>query len=654
LEYREITGFIRRRFAPAAVIFIIVLIAAIGFSFLVTPEYEADCMLLVTTGKGIGLLGEIGILKELTTLSKTGTPLDTQIELIRLVPRLEECIGALDLRNYEGEPLEPDDLLEKISVNLYENTDIIRIRAYDRDPEVARSIAQYLAENHLKKETEKDREATLIAYQIFEKKVATIKADLDEVDKELAEFMEREGTIDVQAEARVQVEGLASLEREYYTLRAELAGVRNRSAQLEAQLAGLEPTIIGAVTVEKNPEILDLQRSLNSAEVRLAGLLTRYTEKHPDVIITREQIAGYRERISELAAKIISSEVETPNPVHQQLMREYATTAALGVGLEGQITSVRGVLDDKRASLEGFADKELEYLSLVRRQKVLELIYGEAKARMEQLPVSEEDTGYTPAGRIIKDAQLPEKPVKPNKTANAIAGFIIGLVLAFLAALALEHFDRRLRDPEEITSTFSLKNLGTLGREPSSAELDAAYGGVMAAISLLGKQGRVISFVCFGRPKVGLDALAALATHAASSAPLNFIVLDSRPDVSGELIADAGGGGDLAGSIRDGAIRAAEHPDGYKLVAAGQPYPVELLLGDEFGRFVEALRTDGARAFVYAPVASHPAATALVCAACDGTVLLVEPSRTTVAVLAQAIDEIKEAGGNVAGFVILS
>jgi hypothetical protein len=149
-----------------------------------------------------------------------------------------------------------------------------------------------------------------------------------------------------------------------------------------------------------------------------------------------------------------------------------------------------------------------------------------------------------------------------------------------------------------------------------------------------------------------LDALALLAKHAALTGPLTLSILDSDPDIIGGLLPEAGGS-DLVASLREGTAKSAKHPDGYELIAADHPYPVDLILGEGFARFVEALKSKGARVFLFTPVVSHPPATSLVCAACDGTVLLVEPARTTASMIGQAVEEIKSAGGAVVGFITL-
>ncbi len=637
---------------PAAVTFVVILIAAVGFTYLVTPVYESDCMLLISSGGGMSFLSDIGALRELSTFSKTGTPLDTQIELVQLTPRLQECIDELDLRDAEGKPLEPDDLLDKINVLLYENTDIIQVKAYDRSPELARDIAQFLAQNHLKVETEKDKAAALTAYGLLEKKVAAIKSDLDQVDGELADFMEREGIIDVQSEARAQVEGLADLESEYYTLRAELAGLRARRMELESQLATVAPTVLSAITMQQNPEMLDLQKSLNGAEIKLATLLTQYTENYPDVISTRKQIEGLRSRIGELAAKIVSSETESPNPAYQQATRDYATALALEKGQVEQLASVKSVLDLKKSQLTGFADKEIEYLTLTRRQKVLETIYGTAKARMEELPLSTEGLGISTAGSIVKDAQVPERPIAPNKIVNLLAGFIIGLLLALLIAIGLDYSDNRLRGAEEIIKAYALKNLGTFNAGMPRENIEGVYGNIIAALSLAGKSGRTVAFLRFGSSDAGLDALISIAGVAARSCEVSLAVFDHEEETAGRLMDGGIKAGNLAACLSGRGCNSVKHPDGFGLIAPDGPYPIDLIFGDGINFLLDALGKVSARAFILAPTASHAPAATLVCSSCDGTVLLVDPSRTSRGVFGNALREIRDAGGTIAGFVI--
>jgi len=650
LELSEITGFVKRRFVPGVVTFVIVLAASIGFSFIVTPEYESDCMLTISSGSEMGLLGGMGALQELTTFSKTGTPLDTQIELIRLTPRLQECIDEFDLRDKKGEPLKPEDFLETIDVLLYENTDIIQVKAHDKSPELARDFAQFLADNHLRVEAEKDRQTAADAYRMFEQKVLALKSDIDVVDLEMAAFMDREGAIDVETEARVAIEGLGDLDREYYSRRAQLAGIRSRRIELEKQLTESLPTIISETTIQQNPEIRSLQNSLNSAEIKLAGQLTRYTENHPDVINTKEQIGSLRARIAELAPEVVASEVESLNPIHQELLREYAVNMAAEEGLVSQLVIIRSDLDEKQKSLEGFADKEIEYMSLVRRQKVLEILYGEAKARLELLPVYTDVSDTSIAGKIIKMAEVPEKPVKPNKLLNAIAGFVIGLLMAFLVALWLEFTDQSLRGPGEITRKFGLKHLGGLTRASGGGEFEMVYGSIMAGLKLTGDADHTVGFLCFGRAGLGFDVIGRLAKQGASTAPLNLVVLDNESEIIDGLLPDSGSGG-LASALNSGKVKPDKHPAGYNILGGTAPYPVDMLLGDGFADFLKSLEAGGERSFVIAPVASHAPGATIVCAACDGTVFIVDSSRTTPGMVKQAAGEIEAAGGRIVGFV---
>jgi len=650
LEYNEITGFIRRRYIPALVVFLVILISTTVFSFIVPPTYMSDCMLTIVTGGQQQFLADVPIIRGLTSLSKTGTPLDTQIELVRITPRLRECIEQLDLRDKKGELLQPRGLYKKITVESFENTDIIQIRAYDHDPEIAQKIAQTLADNYLATETKKDKEYATAARSLMENEVQRVKADLDKVDEDLKNFINKWGAIDVETEARVQVEGLADLDKEYFMDRAQLAGLRNRRAIIEEQLKQQEAIIPSAVTLSNNPELLSLQSNLNSNEIRLAGLLTRYTNEHPEVVNTREQIAEIKKRMAELAEKIVTSEVTGPNLVYQQLTVEYVTESAWVDGLEAQIKTLEAVRDAKRReALKDIGEKDLEYITLTRQQKVLEEIYSTMQARFAEVLIREASSES--AGRTVKNAEVPIRPSSPNKLLNVIGGFIIGIVLALVLALGLELVDKRLKGPEEIIGKFGLKDLGTLRHNPTEAQLNSVYGSMSSLLSLSGKGDRAVCVLCFGRPQVGLDALAALSRYPASLSPLTLVVFDNELVIAGEPAYRAGG--DLVSGLRDGIIKAKKHPEGYDLLAAKDPYPIDFLLGNIFKRFIDALKKEG-RAFLFAPVVTNESAAPMVCAACDATILMVELRRTSLPIIEEAINEINAANGNVVGFINLA
>ena len=72
--------------------------------------------------------------------------------------------------------------------------------------------------------------------------------------------------------------------------------------------------------------------------------------------------------------------------------------------------------------------------------------------------------------QVAQEASVPTSPSSPKTKTNTILGAIVGLLLGLSIAFALERFDRRIRDPEELDGIYRLPMLGTV---PKSASLRA-------------------------------------------------------------------------------------------------------------------------------------------------------------------------------------
>lgn len=72
--------------------------------------------------------------------------------------------------------------------------------------------------------------------------------------------------------------------------------------------------------------------------------------------------------------------------------------------------------------------------------------------------------------KLIDRAELPVKPVKPNKTANVSIAFILGLMAGFGAAFLIEYLDNTVKTPDDVKRCVGLPIIGTIPVFPESGK----------------------------------------------------------------------------------------------------------------------------------------------------------------------------------------
>jgi capsular polysaccharide biosynthesis protein len=112
---------------------------------------------------------------------------------------------------------------------------------------------------------------------------------------------------------------------------------------------------------------------------------------------------------------------------------------------------------------------------------------GTVVNRLRELEVA--SATQTGGVQIVRRAKVPTEASWPKPLAIGAAAGFIGLLLALATALALDRFDRRLRDPEDIEAALGVPVLGLLPRA-TSHQADAGVGAYANLVARLELEGR--------------------------------------------------------------------------------------------------------------------------------------------------------------------
>jgi capsular exopolysaccharide synthesis family protein len=175
------------------------------------------------------------------------------------------------------------------------------------------------------------------------------------------------------------------------------------------------------------------------------ALLSEYTPKHPDVV--------------ELSSEIHSLESSIRGSI-----------ASLYNSVKKQKDDLITIKQSFESSLSSMPSKEIGLLNLNRNFQVNEKMYSyllEKKAEFEIMNAS-----TVSKNRILDNAILYPKPIKPKRLLIAIVGLIVGLILGMLVAFVLEFIDNKIITPENIEH---ITNIPIYGVVPENKQEGAAF-----------------------------------------------------------------------------------------------------------------------------------------------------------------------------------
>jgi polysaccharide biosynthesis transport protein len=425
----------RRKWAAISVF--IVVIACTAF-YLVRiyepplPTYQATSKIVISSGA----------LQNIVPATSSHQELDlvTQLEIIKTTPVLGKVIQRLNLSDApEGTSAfkrSVTNLRNSLKVEFVGETLVVTITTTQPNPELARDIANGVAEAYIdydrlsRLQTDKDAVAWLT------EEIADIKTKLEKAEKAFQHFRQKTGIITLDLK---QSEDAAELTK----LNANYVSVKSKRIELEAVIDRLNTEVLQPTEILGS---LLLTESLQSLNTRLVDLQRQYAEKrkifkeaYPVLIELKAEIEGINRKLVDECEKQLKA-------------------------LNTQEEILRNAWHTKKSEVLSLREEELEYLNLEREVLLNRRLYDTLLMKVRDFTLV--DNTDLSNIRILEYANLPTTP-KILDRKKRIIGF--GISFALMAAVGLpfllEYVDRSLRTPDDVHRALGISVVGLVPRD---------------------------------------------------------------------------------------------------------------------------------------------------------------------------------------------
>jgi succinoglycan biosynthesis transport protein ExoP len=354
-----------------------------------------------------------------------------------------------------------------LTVQLQGNT--FRIYFEGRDPvraaRTANRVAEFIESNLKLRENqaqgtssflESEMEKTKHRLEVQEAKIAEFKRqNLGDLPEQRDTNLR--GVEQLQTKLEINVDALDKAETRRLLLQSQMAELRN-------QQSGSRRSTLVALGVA--PATPDQPSRLDQLRAQLAELRARYTDRHPDVIRTRAEIAQLEAleksqrtappASAAAAAPTAADDTDVAPRVDPMLKTELASVDLEIRSLKAERERILGDIARVQGRLENVPRVEQELLSLTRdydniKNSYESLLDKRLNARLyENLEKSQQGESFT----ILERALPPTSPYGPNKLLVLGLGLIAGGLLGLLAALLRERSDHTYPDVEALQQAF--------------------------------------------------------------------------------------------------------------------------------------------------------------------------------------------------------
>jgi uncharacterized protein involved in exopolysaccharide biosynthesis len=251
---------------------------------------------------------------------------------------------------------------------------------------------------------------------------------------------------------------------------------------------------------------------------------TQFTDRHPDVVRIREQLAAMerehdqaeaaekrtREREAVAASAAAIADPTTPTPQFRRRTME---------SLDAEMTKLRQAEGEVRQTIASFErrlesspQRQQEYQIITRDYNAAKDLYDSLLRRYDeaQLTESMETDRAGERFRVLEPALPPEGPAAPNRIRLLLMGLLLACAGAAAAVVAREQFDTAFHTVDDVrafTTVPVLVSIPPIGPVPAGRRMKLALATVstLAAVALVAaaaaylasRNGEIVRMIAF-------------------------------------------------------------------------------------------------------------------------------------------------------------
>ncbi len=464
-DYKEI--FLRRKLY-FVIPFVLIFTAAVLWAALAPRKYQASTLVLVTPQRVPADLVRstvtAGIIERLNSISQE----------IMSRTRLEQIIDELKLYQGEQKTMKREEIVDLMRKNIKvelpkrtaETAGYFNIGYTGEDPRIVTLVANKLASLFIEENLKQREQQAVGTTEFLTNELASTKEKLEVQGRTLADYKKRNmGSLPEQRETNIKI--LEQLQLQAQRNEESLRALEDRKLLILKQMAEIENPPLAAPEKGGGPA---RQRATGSVEVQveelkkqLADLQSRYTDRHPDIVLTKKRIADLEKNKETLGVK--------NDPRYRELNAALAETDRQIRRLREDGDKLRAQGGQYRGRIEGTTQREQEMVSMLQEYHNTRLQYDTLIKKSEEAQQAEnlERRQKGEQFRVIDPARLPEKPVQPDIPKVLLIGLFAGLGCGLGGIFVREQLDRSFRDPEDVEVTLGLKVLANIPKIGSKA-----------------------------------------------------------------------------------------------------------------------------------------------------------------------------------------
>ena len=488
MHLRDYLQVIRKRQMVVLIVLGLVFFATLVTTFTATPIYTASSDVLIERSKKSSEL-------EYQYYSYEPEFLDTQSEIIRSVNVARKVVDKLKLatqyRHYfleekkDGFSLirtirqtvsgavssvrifladdkdtlsKPKDLLDTLQpvsdediitgiiqgglrVTPLKNTKIVTISYADKNPAVAKLVADAVVQAYIDELLEIKLATSNYSLKWMNTKAAEERDKLEKSERELQEYMRQNDLVTVENKLTVLPQKLSDVGLQLSKAETEEKELQDLLNQINTVIDS--PDRLETIPIFASSEVLKaIRERIYKANQNIQDLSKKFGKRHPSMVKANDELRILKDERRFEIERIVSS---------------VKNSLALATSKK---KSLQELLSSTKTEMLDLNERFVQYSIMKREVDSNRLVYDTLQAGIKKEGVTEQSQSVNVW--VVKPADLPKAPTKPNKKRNLLIGLILGLFSGVGLAFFIDYLDNTIRQPKDLEGRFGVTVLGAV------------------------------------------------------------------------------------------------------------------------------------------------------------------------------------------------
>ncbi len=389
-------------------------------------QYSATAVVQTRNTNKVDVSGASAVMAMLGGSGASSSTVTNYIELMKTRAVLEPVIDSLDWQD-EAKPGAAGFAKKNLDIQNTKGTNLITITGKGRTPEEAQQISDGVVENFLKLQTSSNQQTQSLLVKFLNERIENAKKEADDAATKLAAFQRENKMFSPDDQAKLAIQALDAYDKAIGDKQVELKSAQAKYDVTTQQLNGQKGKAV-YYQIGDQGTVASIRSEIVSAEVALAGLKQKYTEKHPDVIAKRDQLAKLRSALSSEIHAIVNSDAASLNETQSKLLTNQVEAEADADVAKASVAALQAKKEEKEKEIGEMPEVMATYIQLESDAKIKQEIFTHLVQQCEQDKIQEAMEAMDI--QVIDEPVAPAGPSFPDKKMAVIIGMLIGLLVS--------------------------------------------------------------------------------------------------------------------------------------------------------------------------------------------------------------------------------